>query len=104
MASKSGVGVTLCEADLPLRPAVQAASELLGIDPLHVASEGRVVLGVAPEAVDAVLAALRAHPLGRDAAVVGRCASESPGRIVLDTGFGRRLVTEPEGDIVPRIC
>jgi hydrogenase expression/formation protein HypE len=104
MASKSGVGVTLREADLPLRPAVQAASELLGIDPLHVASEGRVVLGVAAEVATAVLAALRAHPLGRDAAVVGRCVSESPGRIVLDTGFGRRLVTEPEGELVPRIC
>ena len=104
MASKSGVGVTLREADLPLRPAVQAASELLGIDPLHVASEGRVVLGVAPEAVDAVLGALRAHPLGQDAAVVGRCTGEPAGRIVLDTGFGRRLVTEPEGDLVPRIC
>jgi len=104
MASKSGVSVTLQESALPLRPAVQSASELLGIDPLHVASEGRVVLGVAPEAVEAVLAALRAHPLGRDAAVVGCCTSESAGRIVLDTGFGRRLVTEPEGDLVPRIC
>jgi hydrogenase expression/formation protein HypE len=103
MASKSGVSVTLQESALPLRPAVQAAAELLGIDPLHVASEGRVVLGVAPDAVAAVLAALRAHPLGRDAAVVGSCASESAGRIVLDTGFGRRLVTEPEGDLVPRI-
>lgn len=104
MASKSGVGVTLEEAALPLRPAVRAASELLGIDALHVASEGRVVLGVAPEAVDAVLAALRAHPLGRDAAVVGGCTDGPPGRIVLDTGLGRRLVTEPEGELVPRIC
>jgi hydrogenase expression/formation protein HypE len=104
MASKSGVGVVLEEAALPLRPAVRAASELLGIDPLHVASEGRVVLGVAPEAADAVLAALRAHPLGRDAAIVGRATRESPGRIVLDTGIGRRLVTEPEGELVPRIC
>jgi hydrogenase expression/formation protein HypE len=104
MASKSGVAVTLQEAALPLRPAVRAASELLGIDPLHVASEGRVVLGVAPAAVEAVLAALRAHPLGRDAAVVGRCSDEAPGRVVLDTGIGRRLVTEPEGELVPRIC
>jgi hydrogenase expression/formation protein HypE len=104
MAAKSGVAVTLQESALPLRPAVRAASELLGIDPLHVASEGRVVLGVAPEAVDAVLAALRAHPLGRDAAEVGVCTGETPGRVVLDTGFGRRLVTEPEGDLVPRIC
>jgi hydrogenase expression/formation protein HypE len=69
-----------------------------------VASEGRVVLGVAPEAVDAVLAALRAHPFGRDAAVVGDCTDGPAGRVVLDTGIGRRLVTEPEGELVPRIC
>jgi hydrogenase expression/formation protein HypE len=104
MAAKSGVGVVLREAELPIRPAVRAASELLGIDPLHVASEGRMVLGVAAEAVPAVLAALRAHPLGRDAALVGECVAENAGRVVLDTGFGRRLVTEPEGDLVPRIC
>jgi len=104
MAAKSGVGVVLREAELPIRPAVRAASELLGIDPLHVASEGRIVLGVAAGAVPAVLAALRAHPLGRDAAAVGTCVAEHAGSIVLDTGFGRRLVTEPEGDLVPRIC
>jgi hydrogenase expression/formation protein HypE len=104
MAAKSGVGVVLREAELPIRPAVRAASELLGIDPLHVASEGRIVLGVAAGAVAAVLGALRAHPLGRDAAVVGTCVAEHAGSIVLDTGFGRRLLTEPEGDLVPRIC
>jgi len=104
MAAKSGVGVLLDEAALPLRPAVQAASELLGIDPLHVANEGKIVLGVAPEKAAAVLAALRAHPLGRDAAVVGTCVAEHAGRVLLDTGFGRRIVTEPEGDLVPRIC
>lgn len=104
MAAKSGVGVVLRELELPIRPAVRAASELLGIDPLHVASEGRIVLGVAAGAVPAVLEALRAHPLGRDAATIGTCVAEHAGRVVLDTGFGRRLVTEPEGDLVPRIC
>ena len=104
MAAKSGVGVELREAELPIRPAVRAASELLGIDPLHVASEGRIVLGVAAASVPAVLEALRAHPLGRDAAIVGTCMAKHAGSIVLDTGFGRRLVTEPEGDLVPRIC
>lgn len=104
MAAKSGVGVLLDEAALPLRPAVQAASELLGIDPLHVANEGKIVLGVAPGRAEAVLEALRAHPQGRDAAVVGTCVDEHAGRVVLDTGFGRRIVTEPEGDLVPRIC
>lgn len=104
MAEKSGVGVLLDELALPITPPVRAASELLGIDPLHVANEGKAVLGVRPEAVDTVLAALRGHPLGRDAAVVGRCLAERVGSVVLDTGFGRRLVTEAEGEPLPRIC
>src|SRR3989338_5447371 len=98
MAEKSGVGVLLDELALPIAPAVRAASELLGIDPLHVANEGKAVIGVRPEAVGTVLDRLRAHPLGRHAALIGRCVAERPGSIVLDTGFGRRLVTEPEGE------
>jgi hydrogenase expression/formation protein HypE len=104
MAHKSGVGVVLDEPAVPMRPAVRAAAELLGIDPLQVANEGKAVLGVAPDAVERVLAALRAHPLGREAAVVGRCVLEERGRVILDTGFGRRLLAEPEGDPLPRIC
>ena len=83
---------------------MRAASELLGIDPLHVANEGKAVLGVRPDAVYAVLQALRAHPLGRDAAVIGLCTDDRIGAVILDTGFGRRLVTEPEGEPLPRIC
>ena len=104
MAEKSGVGVVLEETKIPVRDEVRAASELLGIDPLHAANEGKVVMGVKAEAVDAVLAALRAHPLGRNAQVVGVCVAERPGFVILDTGFGRRLVTEPEGELLPRIC
>ena len=104
MAEKSGVGVILDEMALPVTAPVRAASELLGIDPLHVANEGKAVLGVRPEAAEAILRALHAHPLGRDAAIVGRCTSERIGAVVLDTGFGRRLVTEPEGEPLPRIC
>jgi hydrogenase expression/formation protein HypE len=104
MAEKSRVGVLLHESALPITPQVRAAGELLGIDPLHVANEGKAILGVRPEAVDAVLAALHAHPLGRDAAVVGTCTADRVAAIVLDTGFGRRLVTEPEGEPMPRIC
>ena len=104
MAEKSGVGVVLREPDVPVAAAVRAAGELLGIDPLSVANEGKALLGVAPAAADAVLAALRAHPQGAATAIVGTCASERPGSVVLDTGFGRRLLTEPEGDPVPRIC
>jgi hydrogenase expression/formation protein HypE len=104
MAGKSGVGVVLDEAALPVVDAVRAASELLGIDPLHVANEGKALLGVRPEALDALLAALASHPLGKDARRIGRCFAGHVGSVVLDTGFGRRLVTESDGELLPRIC
>jgi hydrogenase expression/formation protein HypE len=69
-----------------------------------VANEGNAERGVRPEAADAILRALRSHPLGRDAAIVGRCTDERVGAVILDTGFGRRLVTELEGEPLPRIC
>jgi hydrogenase expression/formation protein HypE len=104
MAQKSGVGILLSEDALPIRPQVRAAADLVGLDPLVVANEGKAVLGVRPEAAPAVLAALRAHPLGRDAAIIGTAVPDFVGSIVLDTGFGRRLVAEPEGELLPRIC
>lgn len=104
MASKSRVGVVLESSALPVAPAVRAAAELLGIDPLHVANEGKAVLGVAPQAADAVLEALRGHPLGAQAAIVGTVVAEHVGSVVLDTGFGRRLLAEVEGEPLPRIC
>ena len=104
MAGKAGVGVVLDETKVPVTGAVRAASELLGIDPLNVANEGKAVIGVRPEAAERVLAALRAHPYGREAAMVGMCVAERPGSVVLDTGFGRRLLVEPEGELLPRIC
>ena len=104
MAVKSGVGILLEEAAVPRSAAVRAASELLGIDPLHVANEGKAVIGVRPEAAGKVLAALKSHPLGRDAAIVGRAIAEHRGSLLLDTGFGLRLVAEPEGEPLPRIC
>jgi hydrogenase expression/formation protein HypE len=104
MAGKSGVGVVIDERAVPIRDAVRAAGELLGIDPLLVANEGKAVIGVRAEAADAVLDALRAHPLGRDAAVIGECIAERAGAVILDTGFGRRLLGEAEGELQPRIC
>jgi hydrogenase expression/formation protein HypE len=104
MAGKSGVAIVVDEGAVPVRDQVRAAGELLGIDPLLVANEGKAVLGVRPAAADAVLAALRAHPLGRDAAAIGVCTDERPGAVVLDTGFGRRLLGEAEGELLPRIC
>jgi hydrogenase expression/formation protein HypE len=104
MAGKARVGVVLDEAALPVRAAVRAAADLLGIDPLSIANEGKALIGVRAGETAAVLAALRAHPYGRDAAVIGRCVGDSPGAILLDTGFGRRLLSEPDGELLPRIC
>ncbi|MDX1650006.1 MAG: hydrogenase expression/formation protein HypE [Myxococcota bacterium] len=104
MAEKSGVGVVLDERALPLREEVRAASELLGIDPLHVANEGKAVMGVAPARAEALVEALRGHPLGRDAAIVGTCVDAHRGSVVVDTGIGRRLLDELEGEPLPRIC
>lgn len=104
MADKSNVGIVLDERAVPIRDDVRAVGELLGIDPLAVANEGKAVIGVRPEVADAVLDALRGHPLGRGAAIIGTCGTERPGRVILDTGFGRRLLAEPEGELQPRIC
>ncbi len=104
MAAKSRVGIVLDEGAVPVGETVRAAAELLGIDPLHVANEGKAVIGVRPEAAACVLPALRAHPLGREAAIVGTCTAERPGTVILDTGFGRRILGEIEGDPLPRIC
>jgi hydrogenase expression/formation protein HypE len=62
------------------------------------------VMAVRADAAELVLAALRAHPLGADAAIIGVCTVEHAGLVILDTGFGRRLVTEPDGELLPRIC
>jgi hydrogenase expression/formation protein HypE len=104
MAQKSDVGIVLDELRVPVKPVVRSAGELLGIDPLHVANEGKAVLGVRPEVAERVLAALRAHPQGREAEIVGDCIAGHAGSVILDTGVGRRLLAEPEGEPLPRIC
>jgi hydrogenase expression/formation protein HypE len=77
---------------------------MLGLDPFQIANEGKALLGVRPDAAEAVLAALRAHPLGAAAAIVGECIADQVGRVILDTGLGRRLLVEVEGEPLPRIC
>jgi hydrogenase expression/formation protein HypE len=103
MAEKSGVQVRITEESLPIRRSVKSASELLGINPLDVANEGKVVMGVAPDDADAILAALRAHPLGRDAAIIGVVTEGSS--VILETAIGgERFIEAPIGDPVPRVC
>ncbi len=104
MAGKGGVGVLLDEPAVPVHPEVRAAGEVLGIDPLVVANEGKAVIAVRAAAADRVLAALRAHPLGREAAIVGTAITDRPGQVILDTGMGRRILAEPDGEPLPRIC
>jgi hydrogenase expression/formation protein HypE len=104
MAEKSGVGIVVHEPRVPVSPVVRSAAEMLGLDPFQIANEGKALLGVRPEAVDAVLDALQAHPLGIAAAEVGECIADHVGRVILDTGIGRRLLVEAEGEPLPRIC
>jgi hydrogenase expression/formation protein HypE len=104
MAEKAAVGVVLEEASLPMSAAGRAAAELLGIDPLGVANEGKALIGLHPDALARVLAALRAHPLGHHATCIGQVTGSEPGAVLLDTGFGRRRLFERDGDPLPRIC
>jgi hydrogenase expression/formation protein HypE len=104
MAAKGKVGIVIDEPSVPLRDEVRAACEMIGIDPLLVANEGKAVIAVRERSAAAVLEALRAHPLGRDAAVIATAVAERPGSVILDTGLGRRLLAEAEGELLPRIC
>ncbi|MGC9399421.1 MAG: hydrogenase expression/formation protein HypE [Anaerolineae bacterium] len=100
-----GVGIDIVEDAIPMREEVRAVSELLGLDPLYAANEGKVVIAVAPEAAETALAALQAHPLGRAAAVIGEITGEHAGRVVLKTPYGaRRILQMLTGAPLPRIC
>lgn len=105
LAGASRVGIEIDEAAVPLRPAVAAACEMLGFDPLTVANEGKLVAFVPPEEAEAALAALRAHPLGREAARIGTVTAEHPALVLARTAIGgRRVVDMPLGELLPRIC
>lgn len=104
MADKARVSLLLDESALPMSDAARAAADLLGIDPLVVANEGKALLGVSEGALDAVLGALRAHPLGARAACIGRVVAGDAGVVLLDTGFGTRRLFERDGEPLPRIC
>ena len=105
LARDCNLTVVLDELALPVRPAVAAACELLGIDPLYVANEGKFVAVVAPGEATAALVALRSHPLGADACRIGDIRAEPPGIVVLLTQLGgTRIVDMLVGDPLPRIC
>jgi len=105
IAASSKVGMEIDEAKVPVRTEVQSACELLGLDPVYVANEGKAVFFVAAESADRALAALRAHPLGAEAARIGHVTAQHPGMIVARTGMGANRVIAPQiGEQLPRIC
>jgi hydrogenase expression/formation protein HypE len=105
IARSASVGVQLAERSIPVPPDVAGACTMLGLDPLYVANEGKLVAFVPRTDAEAVLAAVRAHPLGRDAAIIGECVPEHPGMVVAKTAFGgTRVVDTPLGEQLPRIC
>jgi len=105
IARASRVGISLEERAIPVRPAVHSACEMLGLDPLYVANEGKLIAIVAPDMAKALLAALRAHEHGREAAVVGKVVAEHHGIVTARTGVGgTRVVDVPAGELLPRIC
>ncbi|UCE01169.1 MAG: hydrogenase expression/formation protein HypE [Chloroflexota bacterium] len=105
LARSSRIGITFEEGKIPLRPAVKAACEMLGMDPLYVANEGKLVAIVNGEIEEEVLAAMQSHPLGKDAALIGRVVADHPGIVLAKTGIGgSRVVDLPAGELLPRIC
>jgi hydrogenase expression/formation protein HypE len=105
IAQASGVGVEIDEPSLPVRPEVQAACELLGLDPVYVANEGKAVFFVAPEGAEQVLKVLRAHPLGRDVVRIGHVTAEHKRMLVARTAMGaNRVIPIQIGEQLPRIC
>jgi hydrogenase expression/formation protein HypE len=105
IAKAAGAGVVVAEEAIPVRTEVRGAAELLGIDPMYVACEGRLVAVVAPDQADHALATLRAHPLGQEAAIIGEVTAGPAGLVTLKTAFGgTRIVDLLVGDPLPRIC
>lgn len=105
MALASEVAITLDERAIPVRPEVRGACELLGLDPLTIANEGKLLAIVAPNAVEAALTAMHAHPLGREAALIGTVQAEPRGLVFLHTDIGgKRILDMLVGDPLPRIC
>jgi hydrogenase expression/formation protein HypE len=105
LALASGVAIAIDEQPLPLRDEVRGVCEILGLDPLYLANEGKIAAAVPPDQADKALAALKAHPLGKDAADIGVVTDGEAGRVTMKTGFGgSRIVDMLVGEQLPRIC
>lgn len=105
IAGSSGTGIALVEESIPVGEEVRGACEILGLDPLYVANEGKMLVFVSPGAADGVLAAMRAHPAGKDSAVIGEVVADHPGMVVMKSTIGgSRVVDMLSGEQLPRIC
>jgi hydrogenase expression/formation protein HypE len=105
IAQASRVGIAYVEDKLPVPSAVRSACEILGMDPVYIANEGKLVTMVPPDKAEAVLEAMRAHPRGRQAAIIGQVTEAHPGMVVARTGIGgSRVVDMQVGEQLPRIC
>lgn len=105
IAIQSQVGITLTESALPLKGTVKGACAILGLDPLYVANEGKLLAFVAPQAAERVLERMRRHPMGREAAIIGEVTASGPGRVQMETVVGgMRAVEMLAGEQLPRIC
>jgi hydrogenase expression/formation protein HypE len=105
IAAQSGVGIELIESDILVREEVRGACEMLGLDPLYVANEGKLIAIVAPDVADTLVAAMQQHPLGKDARIIGTVSSEQRELVTIRTALGTtRIVDMLPGDQLPRIC
>jgi len=105
IADKSKKRFLIDEETIPVRPQVRGACEILGIDPMYVANEGKMLVFVAPEDAGKVLDKIRSHPLGKEAAIIGKVGEDSEGEVILNTLIGgKRILDRPTGEILPRIC
>jgi len=105
IAQRAQVGIEIDERAIPVRDEVRAACELLGLDPLYVANEGKLIAVIPPDEADAALMALRDHPLGRQTVIIGQTTKAHPGRVVVRTSLGaRRILGMLVGEQLPRIC
>jgi hydrogenase expression/formation protein HypE len=105
LAGQSKVGIVIEEAEIPVKDEVKAACELLGLDPIYIANEGKLVAIVDPADADKILARMKKNRYARDAAIIGKVTGEHPGKVVMKTKLGpSRIVDMLSGELLPRIC
>ncbi|MCR4395008.1 MAG: hydrogenase expression/formation protein HypE, partial [Dehalococcoidales bacterium] len=105
LAGQSGTGMVIYEEALPVKDAVRSACDMLGLDPVYVANEGKMVVIAAPEKAELILEAMKSHKYGRESAIIGEVTAKNPGRVIMKTLLGTsRIIDMLSGELLPRIC